>query len=129
MKKKLTSLMKICITNGITTMEWLKMLKEYFKKSILSRTLVFEWQKAFTECSEVIENLSHVCRSSSSVNDDYIEKVKETELENRLVRLVPKEKRKRWHQYLSGSGSHLILSVFPKLYFFRNISQSLVEDD
>ncbi|XP_018347222.1 PREDICTED: putative uncharacterized protein FLJ37770 [Trachymyrmex septentrionalis] len=45
----------------------------------------FEWHKAFSEGREVVENLSHASRPSTSVNDDNMEKVKEIVLENRRV--------------------------------------------
>ena len=51
-----------------------------FGESTLSRTQVFEWHKAF---SEVVENLPHASRPSTSVNDKNIEKVKKIVLENR----------------------------------------------
>ena len=63
------------------------MLQKCFGESTLSRTQVFEWHKAFSEGREIIENLPHASRSSSSVNDDYIEKVKKIVLENRRFRI------------------------------------------
>ncbi|XP_066259606.1 protein GVQW3-like [Euwallacea similis] len=65
--------------------ESLKMLKKCFGESTLSRTQVFEWHKAFSEGREVVENLPHASRPSTSVNDDNIEKVQEIVLENRRV--------------------------------------------
>ena len=50
-----------------------------------SRTQVFEWHKAFSEGCEVVENLPHASRPSTSVNDDNIEKVKKIVLENHPV--------------------------------------------
>ncbi|XP_018338920.1 PREDICTED: putative uncharacterized protein FLJ37770 [Trachymyrmex septentrionalis] len=61
------------------------MLQKCFGESTLSRTQVFEWHKAFSEGREVVENLSHASRPSTSVNDDNMEKVKEIVLENRRV--------------------------------------------
>ena len=61
------------------------MLHKCFGESNLSRTPVFEWHKAFSEGREVVENLSHASRLSTSVNDDNIEKVKKIVLENRRV--------------------------------------------
>ena len=58
---------------------------EVFGESTLSRTQVFEWHKGFSEGREVVQNLSHVSRPSTSVNDDNMEKVKEIVLENRRV--------------------------------------------
>ncbi|KAJ8951692.1 hypothetical protein NQ318_012234 [Aromia moschata] len=61
---------------------------KYFGESILSRTQVFEWHKAFSEGREVVENLPHASHPSTSVNDNNIEKVKEIVLENRRVSLL-----------------------------------------
>jgi len=77
--------LKFCVFNGITATESLKMLQKCFGESTLSRTQVFEWHKAFSEGREVVENLPHASRSSTSVNDDNIEKVKEIVLENRRI--------------------------------------------
>lgn len=77
--------LKFCVSNGITATESLKMLQKCFGESTLSRTQVFEWHKAFSEGREVVENLSHASRPSTSVNDDNMEKVKEIVLENRRV--------------------------------------------
>ena len=60
-------------------------MQKCFRESILSRTQVFEWNKAFSEGREVVENLPHASRPSTSVNDDNIEKVKKIVLENRRV--------------------------------------------
>ena len=87
MKKKIEQrvCLKFCVSNGITATESLKMLQKCFGESTLSRTQVFEWHKAFSEGREVVENLSHASRPSTSVNDDNMEKVKEIVLENRRV--------------------------------------------
>ena len=77
--------LKFCVSNGITATESLKMLQKCFGESTLSRTQVFERHKAFSEGREVVENLSHASRPSTSVNDDNIEKVKKIVLENRRV--------------------------------------------
>ena len=63
--------LKFCVYNGITATELLKMLQKCFGETSLSRTQV--------------ENLPHVSRPSTSVNDDSIEKVKQIVLENRRV--------------------------------------------
>ena len=77
--------LKPCVSNGITATESLKILQKYFGESTLSRTQVFEWHEAFREGREVVENLPHASRPSTSVNDDNIEKVKKIVLENRCV--------------------------------------------
>ena len=60
-------------------------IAEVFRESTLSRTQVFQWHKAFSEGHEVVENLPHASRPSTSVNDDNIEQVKKNVLENRRV--------------------------------------------
>ena len=59
--------------------------KKKWLTSYLSITQVFEWRKAFSKGREVVENLPHASRPSTSVNDDNIEKVKKIVLENRRV--------------------------------------------
>ena len=61
------------------------MLQKCFEETTLSKTQVFEWHKAFSEGREVVENLPHASRSSISVNDDNIEKVKKIVLQKRRV--------------------------------------------
>ena len=77
--------LKFCVSNRITAMKSLKMLQKCFGESTLSTTQVFEWHEAFSEGREVVENLPHASRPSTSVNDDNIEKVKKIVLENRPV--------------------------------------------
>ena len=74
--------LKFCVSNEITATESLKMLQKCFGESTLSRTQVFEWRKAFSEGREVVDNLRHASRSSTSVNDNNIEKVQKIVLEN-----------------------------------------------
>ena len=47
---------------------------------------VFKWHKLFSEDREVIGSLPHASRSSSSVNDDNIEKVRKTVHEKKVSR-------------------------------------------
>ena len=61
------------------------MLQKCFEEFTLPRTQAFEWHKAFSESREVVENLPHASRPSTSVNDDNIEKVKKIVFENRRV--------------------------------------------
>ena len=77
--------LKFCVSNGITAMESLKMLQKCFGESTVSRAQVFECHKAFSEGREVVENLPHASRPSTSVNDDNIEIVKKIVLENHRV--------------------------------------------
>ena len=60
------------------------MLQKCFGESTLSITQVFEWHKGFSEGREVVENLPHASRPSTSVNDGNIEKLKKIVLENRF---------------------------------------------
>ena len=64
------------------------MLQKCFGQSALSRTQVFEWHKAFSEGREVVENLPHASRSSTSVNNDNIETLKKIVLEIALNLLL-----------------------------------------
>ena len=66
----------MCVYNVIIATESLKMLQKFFGESSLSGTQVFDWHKAFSEGHEVVENLPHASRPSTSVNDDNIEEVK-----------------------------------------------------
>ena len=75
--------LKFCVSNGITATESSKMSQKCFMESTLSQ--VFEWHKALSEGREVVKNLPHASRPSSSVNDDNIEKVKKIMLENRRI--------------------------------------------
>ena len=77
--------LKFCVSNGITANESLKMLQKCFEQSNISITQVFERHRAFSEGCEVVENLPHASRPSTSVNDDNIEKVKKIVIENRHV--------------------------------------------
>ena len=77
--------LKFCVSNGITAKESLKMLQKCFGESTLSRTQVFKWHKAFSKGREVVENLPHASRRSTSVNDDNIKKVKKIVLKNRFL--------------------------------------------
>ena len=77
--------LKFCVSNGITATGSLKMLQKCFGESILSRTQVFKWHKAFSEGREIVENLPHASRPTTSVNDDNIEKVKKIVLGNHHV--------------------------------------------
>ena len=77
--------LKFHVSNGITATESLKTLQKCFGESILSRTQVFEWHKAFSEGREVVENFPHATRPSTSVNDDNTEKVEKIVLKNLRV--------------------------------------------
>ncbi|XP_054012808.1 protein GVQW3-like [Hylaeus anthracinus] len=100
--------LKFCVSNGITATQSLKMLQKCYGESILSRTQVFEWHKTLSEGREVVENLPHASRPSTSVNDDNIKKVKEIVLGNRWVGI------KEIAEALSishGSTQHIVVDV------------------
>ena len=59
--------LKLCVSNGITATESLKMLQNCFGESTLLKTQVFEWHKAFSEGREVVENLLRASRPSTFV--------------------------------------------------------------
>ena len=61
------------------------MLQKCYGESTLSRTQVFEWHKAFSQGRELVENLPHASRPSTSVSDDSIAKEKKIVLETRHV--------------------------------------------
>lgn len=59
-------------------MESMKMLQEYFEEYILSQAHVFEWHKGISESREVIETLPRASCPPTFVNDDNIQKLKDT---------------------------------------------------
>ena len=84
------------------------MLQKCFEEYTFLPIRIFQRHKALSECCEVIENLSHASRSSTSVNDDNIEKVKDTVLENRHVgiREIAED-----FNISYGSTQHILVSV------------------
>ena len=87
----------------------LKMLHKCCRGSTLSRTEVFEWHKAFSEGREVIENLPHANHPPTFVNDDKIEKVKETVLENHCVNI---REIAEGLNISFGSTQHILINVW-----------------
>ena len=61
------------VSNGMTATESLKMLQKCFGESILRRTQLFERHEAFCDDREVVQNLPHASRPSTSFNDDNLE--------------------------------------------------------
>ncbi|XP_053995846.1 uncharacterized protein LOC128885687 [Hylaeus anthracinus] len=90
------------------------MLQKCYGEYTLSRTQVFEWHKAFSEGREVVENLPHVSRSSTSVNDDNIEKVKEIVLGNRRVGIREITEITEAFNIIYGSTQHIVVDVLAK---------------
>ena len=109
--------MKFCVSNGITAMASLKMLQKCFGESTLSRTQVFECCKAFSERREVVENLPHASRPSTSDNDDNIEKLKKIVLENGRVGI---REIAEAINISYGSTQHIVVLV-PKTTICRHI--------
>ena len=87
------------------------MFQKCFGVSTLLSTQVFEWHKAFSESREVVENLPHASRPSTSVNDDNIEKVEKIVLENRRVGIREVAEA---HNISYGSTQHIVVHVLGK---------------
>ena len=66
---------KFCIKLGKTTTETLKMLRDVYGDSSMSRTRVFEWHKRFVEGRENVEDDPKSGRPCTSTTDTNIEKV------------------------------------------------------
>ena len=75
--------LKFCVLNEISCAESLRMLQKAYGESVLSKTQVYEWYKAFKDGRETVEDAPRSGRPSTSTNDDNVEKVKEIVLENR----------------------------------------------
>ena len=117
--------LKFCVSNGITDTESLKMFQKYFGESTLSRTQIFEWHKVFSEGSEVVENLSHASRPSTSVNDDNIEKVRKIVLENRRVGI--REVAEALNICYVVPSISIFYSIVLILYKLQNVSLNLLQ--
>ncbi|XP_053960220.1 protein GVQW3-like [Anastrepha ludens] len=65
----------------------LKMLQKAYGECGLSKTLVYEWYKVFSEGREVVEDSPRSGRPSTSSTDEKVAKVKEMVLENHLLSL------------------------------------------
>lgn len=59
------------------------MLQKAYGESVLSKTQVYEWYKAFKDGRETVEDAPRSGRPSTSTTDDNVEKVREIVLENR----------------------------------------------
>ena len=114
--------LKFCVSTGIAATESLKMSQKCFGKFTLSRTQVFECHKAFSEGREVVENLPHASRLSTSVNDDTIEKVKKIVLENRRVGIREVEEALNISY---GSTQHIVVHVLG----MKRVAAKLVPKD
>ena len=74
--------LKFCVANQISCAELLKMLRKAYGESALSKTLAYEWYEAFKEGREVVVDLSHSGRPSTSLTDENTKKVKEMVMKN-----------------------------------------------
>lgn len=76
---------KFCVSNQISCAESLRILEKAYGESILSKTQVYDWYKAFKDTRETVEDMPRSGRPSTSTTDDNIKKVKEIVLENLYV--------------------------------------------
>lgn len=75
--------LKFCVLNEISCADSLRMLEKAYGDSVLSKTQVYEWYKAFKDGREIVEDLPRSGRPSTSSTNDNVEKIKEIVLENR----------------------------------------------
>ena len=68
---------KFCVKLGKTATETLKMLRDVYRDSSMSRTRVFEWNKRFVEGRKDVEDDPKSGRSCTSTIDTNIEKVRQ----------------------------------------------------
>ena len=66
---------KFCVKLGKTATETLKMLRDVYGDSSMSRTRVFEWHKRFVEGREDVEDDPKSGRHCTSTTDTNIEKI------------------------------------------------------
>ena len=69
-----------CIANGISCTQSLKKLQEAYGESTLTKTRAYEWYSAFKTGRDVVEDLPHSGRPSTSSIQVNIAKVKEKSL-------------------------------------------------
>ena len=79
--------LKFCIANGISCAKALKMLHKAYGESTLSKTHAYEWYSAFKSGRDVVEDLPHSGRPSTSSIELHIAKVKEMVAGNRRLSL------------------------------------------
>ena len=68
---------KFCVKLGKTVIETLKMLRDIYGNSSMSRTRVFEWHKRFVEGKEDVEFDPKSGRPCTSTTDTNLEKVRQ----------------------------------------------------
>ena len=74
---------KFYVLNQISCAESVWMVEKAYGESILSKTQVYDWYRAFTNGRETVEDMTRTGRPPTSTTDDNIKKVKEIVLENR----------------------------------------------
>ena len=79
--------LNVCIANGISCAESLKMLQKAYSESTLLKTRAYEWYNAFKSGIDVVEDLPRSDRLSTSSTEVNIAKVKEMVTENRHFKL------------------------------------------
>ena len=73
---------KFCVSNEISCAESLRMLQKAYGESVLSKTQVYEWYKAFQDGRTTVEDMPRSGRPSTSTTDENIKKAKEIVLQN-----------------------------------------------
>ena len=76
---------KFCVKLGKTATETLKILRDVYGDSSMSRTKVFEWHKRFVEGREEVEDDPKSGRPCTSTTDTNIEKVRQLVRSGRCV--------------------------------------------
>ena len=84
---------KFCVKLGKTATETLKMLRDVYGDSSMSRTRVFEWHKRFVEGREDVEDDPKSGRPCTSTTDTNIEKVRQLVRSDRrlTIRVIANE--------------------------------------
>ena len=84
---------KFCVKLGKTATETLKMLRDVYEDSSMSRTRVSEWHKRFVEGREDVEDDPKSGRPCTSITDTNIEKVRQfVRIDRRLtIRVITDE--------------------------------------
>ena len=84
---------KFCVKLGKTATETLKMLRDVYGDSSMSRTRVFEWHKRFVEGREDVEDDPKLGRPCTSTTDTNIEKVRQLVRSDRrlTIRVIANE--------------------------------------
>ena len=115
--------LKFCIANGISCAESLKILQKAYDISTLSKTRAYEWYSAFKSGRDVVEDLPHTGRPSTSSTQVNIAKVKEMVTKNRHLSL------REIAAELSVSHEYIYFFLFPRFKLpFRGTCFQSIED-